>query len=71
MQLKSEVDFGLRFATSRGSRRAQTGPRTGREAEMDTHSPDTKALIWTGSIVAAIVVLALIAFYGGLVPVSG
>lgn len=38
---------------------------------MDTHSPDTKALIWTGSIIAAIVVLALIAFYGGLVPVSG
>lgn len=35
---------------------------------MDTHSPESRALIWTGSIIAAIVVLALIAYYGGMIP---
>ncbi len=36
---------------------------------MDTHTPESRALLWTGSIVAAIVVLALVAYYGGLISV--
>lgn len=36
---------------------------------MDTHTPESRALIWTGSIIAAIVVLTVIAFYGGIIPV--
>lgn len=33
---------------------------------MATNSQETRALIWTGSILAAIVVLGLIAYYGGM-----
>ncbi len=33
---------------------------------MGTQSPESRALIWTGSIVAAIVVVTLIAYYGGM-----
>ena len=33
---------------------------------MATQSPESRALIWTGSIVAAIVVVTLIAYYGGM-----
>lgn len=35
---------------------------------MNTNSPESRALIWTGSIIAGIVVLSLIAFYGGMIP---
>jgi len=35
---------------------------------MNTNSPESRALIWTGSIIGAIVVLELIAFYGGMIP---
>jgi hypothetical protein len=55
---------------SRGPRCIQTGPRIGKEADMDTHSPDSRALIWTGAIIAAIIVLALIGYYGGMFPVQ-
>lgn len=33
---------------------------------MATNSQETRALVWTGSILAAIVVLGLIAYYGGM-----
>lgn len=36
---------------------------------MDTHSPESRALIWTGSIVAAIILVTLLAYFGGMIPV--
>lgn len=33
---------------------------------MATNSQETRALLWTGSILVAIVVLGLIAYYGGM-----
>ena len=41
----------------------QKGLRTGTEATMDTHSPDARALIWTGSILAVILLCGMIAYY--------
>lgn len=48
--------------------RIQTSLRIGMEADMNTNSPESRALIWTGSIIGVIVVLTLIAFYGGMIP---
>lgn len=59
---------GPRFNANRGSYRPQTGPRVGMEAIMaaNSNSQETQALIWTGSILGAIVVLGLIAYFAGV-----
>lgn len=36
---------------------------------METQSPESRALLWTGSILVAIVVLAVIGYYAGLFSV--
>ena len=33
---------------------------------MDTQTPESRALMWTGTIVAAIVAVTLIAYYSGM-----
>lgn len=34
---------------------------------MAANTQETRALIWTGSILAAIIMLGLIAYYGGFI----
>ncbi len=65
-----EQDFGFWTMELRGTGINPAVARICREIEMATNTQETKALMWTGAIVAAIVVLALIAFYSGLIPTS-
>ena len=62
----TQMGLGPRIVKSRAVPHPNR-PVYGMEADMDTHSPESRALLWTGSIIAAIVILALIAFYGGII----
>lgn len=62
--------FGLWTMELRGTGGNPAVVRICRENEMATNTQEGKALMWTGAIVAAIVVLALIAFYSGMIPTN-
>ncbi len=60
---RSEHRFWLADASSRGPFRNPKGLRIGTEVDMDTHSPDARALIWTGYFMGAVAVIGLIAYF--------
>ena len=55
--------FGSRMHQVAGLSAIQKGLRIGTEVDMDSHSSDARALIWTGYFVAAIAVIGVIAYY--------
>jgi hypothetical protein len=55
-------DFGSRNHSVAGLSASKQATRIGLEDQMDTQSPDARALIWTGLSLAVIIVGAAIAF---------
>jgi hypothetical protein len=62
MPIGQNLGFGSRNNSVAGLSASKQALRIGLEDQMDTQSPDARALIWTGLSLAVIIVAAAVAF---------